>query len=463
MNESLEQNPSPEPDSPFAENPMTCLQSIFELLDQPDDAPLRQLIHDQQPCQLADILEALPPDARKRFWAHIPGDKTADTLAFLHDEVRYSLIEAMSEEKLVEAAVQMDADDLVDFIEDLPEPVRENLQENLSDAIKEHLETSFSFAEGTAGRLLSPDVITVRGEVTLAVVKRYLKFHQELPEYTDGLMVVDRQGHYLGKLMLNAVLTNNDDKLVTDVMSVRYAPILASTEEHEIAQIFTQSQFVSAPVVDDGNILLGRMTMDDVIDILQAEADHNLLGRAGLDEDEDLFAPIFSSAKRRSIWLGINLITAFLAAWVIGLYAQTLEKIVALAVLMPIVASMGGIAGSQTLTLAIRGLALGQISSGNRLWLSRKEVVIGVINGLIWAVVVAGIAWLWFDNPGISLVIAAAIVINLIAAAAAGIAVPILLHRFGIDPALSGSVVLTTVTDVVGFMSFLGLATFFLL
>ena len=246
-------------------------------------------------------------------------------------------------------------------------------------------------------------------------------------------------------------------------MNSGHEPILATTDEHEIAQFFEQYHFVSAPVVDEKNYLLGRITMDDVIYILRAESDHALMGREGLDEDVDLFAPVISSTKRRTVWLGLNLVTAFLASWVIGMYADTLEKIVALAVLMPIVASMGGIAGSQTLTLTIRGLALGQITTGNSIWLARKEIQVGIINGLLWALVVACITWLWFQDASISLVIAAAIIINLVVAAASGIAIPLTLQRLHIDPALSGAVILTTITDVIGFVSFLVLATYFLL
>jgi len=443
--------------------PELTLQQAFILLEQEQFDQLQTLLNALQPKQLALMLEAMPPEERKQLWELIPESLSADTLTFLHDEVRNGLIAEMPAEELVAAAEQMEANDLAYIIEDLPEPVRQTLEENLPDDILEHLENTLSFEEGTAGRLMSPDVISVRSDVSLGVVKRYLHLHEDLPDYTDGLMVTDRVGIYQGKLLLNKVLTGDDEALVKDAMSSQHASILATASEHDIALFFEQSHFVSAAVVDENNHLLGRITLDYVIAILKAEADHALLGRAGLDEEADLFAPVINSARRRTVWLAINLVTAFLAAWVIGLYAETLEKIVALAVLMPIVASMGGIAGSQTLTLTIRGLALDQIGSGNRAWLARKEVLIGIINGLLWALVVAGVAWLWFGDRGISLVIAAAIVINLVAAAAAGIAIPLLLQSLRIDPALSGAVILTTVTDVVGFMSFLGLATQFLI
>lgn len=439
------------------------LDQVFTLLEQKNYAQLTLFLNDVHPGQLADILEAMPPNERKQLWALIPESLGSETLIFLHDEVRHGLIIEMPAEELLAAAEQMQANDLADILEELPEPVRQTIEESLSSEILEHLETNLSFEENTAGRLMSSDAITVRSDVTLETVLRYLHKHEDLPDYTDGLMVVDREGVYQGKLLLNKVLTHDKDTLVKELINTKHQAISATMSNHDVALFFEQFNFVSAAVVDEQNTLLGRITMDDVIYILRTEADHALMNSAGLDEEADLFAPVLRSAKQRTVWLFINLITAFLAAWVIGLYAETVEKIVALAVLMPVVASMGGIAGSQTLTLTIRGLALNQITSGNTSWLARKEVFIGVINGLIWSAVVAGIAWLWFQDTGISLVIAAAIVINLVAAASAGIAIPLILQRMGIDPALSGAVILTTVTDVVGFMSFLGLATQYLL
>ncbi|MCF7970878.1 MAG: magnesium transporter [Methylococcaceae bacterium] len=439
------------------------LDQVFALLENQEFDQLELLLADVPPGQLADMLESMPPKERKQLWELIPESMDSETLTFLHDEVRNSVIVEMPTEELIAAVEQMEINDLADMIEELPEPIRQKIEENLSEEIRGYLETSLSFEEGTAGRLMSSDVITVRSDVTLETVLRYLHKHKDLPDYTDGLMVIDRDGIYQGKLLLNKVLTHDEDTLVREVMSVQHYAIPSAASEHDIALFFEQSNFVSAAVIDEDNHLLGRITMDYVIHILRAEADHALMSSAGLDEEADLFAPVLRSTRQRTVWLFINLITAFLAAWVIGMYADTVEKIVALAVLMPVVASMGGIAGSQTLTLTIRGLALNQITSGNSRWLARKEVLIGVINGLIWSVVVAGIAWLWFQDVGISLVIGAAIVINLIAAAGAGIAIPLILHRMGIDPALSGAVILTTVTDVVGFMSFLGLATQYLL
>jgi len=310
---------------------------------------------------------------------------------------------------------------------------------------------------------MSADVISVRKDVTLAVVLRYLRRLKPLPPHTDALMVIDDHGIYLGKLTIANVVTELPDTLVAEVMGEAIDWVRADASEHDVAVLFERRDLVSVAVVSEQGELLGRITVDEAVDIILAEADKALLASAGLNEDEDLFAPVLPSARRRAVWLGINLATVFLAAWVIGRFEEALDKIVALAVLLPVVASMGGIAGSQTLTLTIRGLALGQVSSANLRWLSNKELAVGLLNGIAWSLVVALVTYAWFQDMGIALIIAAAMVLNLVAAAFSGVLIPVILNRMGIDPALSGAVVLTTVTDVVGFLSFLGLATLFLL
>ncbi|MDJ0872010.1 MAG: magnesium transporter, partial [Gammaproteobacteria bacterium] len=329
--------------------------------------------------------------------------------------------------------------------------------------VRERVEEVLAYPEGTVGRIMHPEVAVIRPDVSLDVVLRYLRQRKSLRRQTDGLMVIDRDNNYLGKLSYTALLTSDPAMTVSEVMLPEADSVRADTPETDLAILFERRDLVSVAVLDDGDKLVGVVTADDVLDIVREQADQQILNMAGLEEEEDLFAPVLPSAKRRAVWLGINLITAFLAAWVIGLFEATIDKIVALAVLMPIVASMGGIAGSQTLTLAIRGLALGQISSANTRWLAFKEIGVGMLNGVFWAVVVGAIAFVWFGSVGIGLVISAAMVLNLLAAALSGVAIPLILDRLGIDPALSGAVVLTTVTDVVGFMSFLGLATLFLL
>ncbi|MGB5298179.1 MAG: magnesium transporter [Thiogranum sp.] len=292
---------------------------------------------------------------------------------------------------------------------------------------------------------------------------RYLRLRGEIPELTDNLMVVDRFDHYQGLLSLATLLTSDPDASVAEVMDRAVDGILASTTDDAVARLFEDRDLISAPVVDEAGKLLGRITIDDVVDVIREEADHSLMSMAGLDEENDIFAPAMLSARRRAVWLGINLATAFLASWVIGLYEATLEKVVALAVLMPIVASMGGIAGSQTLTIMIRGLALGQVGPTNARTLMIKEILVSIMNSIIWSMVVAIVATAWFQNTDIGLIIAAALMINLVCAALAGFSIPLALKHLGIDPALAGGVLLTTVTDVVGFMAFLGLGTWYLL
>jgi magnesium transporter len=304
--------------------------------------------------------------------------------------------------------------------------------------------------------------VTVRPDVTLEVVLRYLRMRGELPSGTDALFVVNRSDEYVGALYLASLLTQDPERTVSEFMDSGVRGIPARIEAGEVARMFESRDLVSAPVVDEEGHLLGRITVDDVVDVIRDEADHSILSMAGLDEEDDMFAPVLTSTRRRAVWLGVNLATAFLAAWVVGRFQATLEEVVALAVLMPIVASMGGVAGSQTLTLIIRGLALGRVQSSNARWLMVREVSVGVLNGLMWAAVVAGATVVWFDSWLLAGVIALALVLNLFCAAISGVAIPIALRRMGVDPALAGSVVLTTVTDVVGFMAFLGLGTIFL-
>ena len=310
---------------------------------------------------------------------------------------------------------------------------------------------------------MNTDTITVRPDVTLDVVLRYLRRHGEIPEMTDSLFVVDRDDRYLGTLTLPVLLTRSPVLTVREVMVTSVEPIAATLSANEVASLFEHRDLVSAPVVDDRNKLLGRITIDDVVDVIRETTEHNLMGLAGLDSEDDMFAPVIVSARHRGVWLGINLATAFLASWVIGLFENTIDKVVALAVLMPIVASMGGIAGSQTLTVVIRGIALGQIGRTNARTLLARELIVGMLNGLLWAAVVATITAVWFQNYQIGAIIGAAVIINLLMAALAGATIPMVLRALGADPALGGSVLLTTVTDVVGFMAFLGLATLFLL
>ncbi len=449
--------------SDVAEKQYDLIDVVHAQLEANDENAVRLQLAELHPNEIANLLESLPPDARKRLWALVELDEQGDVLAYLHDEARAGIIEEMPQDELVVAAESMEVADLADVMGELPEDVTEAILSTLEKDHRERLEAVLSFDEGVAGRLMNPDVLSVRKDVTLAVVLRYLRRRTTLPAHTDTLMVISEDGDYLGKLSLADVVTGRPDATVEEAMHAQADWVYGNTDERDVAALFERRDLISVAVVDSAYKLLGRITIDDIVDVIRAQTDEAFMKRAGLDKDEDLFAPVLPSAKRRAVWLGINLVTVFLAAWVIGRFEEALDKIVALAVLMPIVASMGGIAGSQTLTLTIRGLALGQIGSSNLRWLAYKEIAVGVLNGLSWAVVVAVVTVAWFQEWGIGAVIAAAMLVNLLAAAASGVVIPVVLHRLGIDPALSGAVILTTVTDVVGFLSFLGLASLFLL
>ena len=443
------------------EQQSALLRAVDHLLARDDPQSLPSFLSLVPVPELAQLLESLPPDARQRVFNGISTERRGEVLAQVSDKVRADLIDDMHPEELVAAAGSMEVSDLAEVFEDIPKSVGETILGNLQDDIREQLETTLTFDEDTAGRLMRVDAVHVRADVRLDVVLRFLR-RKQLPTQTDALMVIDREGHFVGTLPLAAIVTNDEDKTVRDVMYTQVATVLVSTPAKDVAQLFERRDLISLPVVDADTRLLGRITIDEMLDLLRETADRALLKRAGLHPDEDLFAPVLPSARRRALWLGINLLTAFLAAGVIGLFEDALKHIVALAVLMPIVASMGGIAGSQTLTLTIRGLALNQIARANLKWLTNKELAIGALNGVTWSVVVGVAAYFWFNDIGVGIIIGIAIILNLLAAAISGIIIPLTLNRMGIDPALSGAVILTTVTDVVGFFSFLGLATLFL-
>ncbi len=426
---------------------------------------LRLLLRALTPAEIADLLEALTPADRLSIWRLLPSEIAGEGLVELKDEVRASLIRAIEEtdlEDLVQAAGTLDPDDLAYIIEELPDKVREQVVQTLSQTDLKRLEQVLSYPEDTAGSLMHTDTITVRPDVTLDVVFRYLRRHGELPDLTDSLYVVNGNDRLIGTLPLSILLTSDPKKTVRELMLAEVEAIPADLPSSEVAMLFEHHDWVSAPVVDQQGHLLGRITVDDVVDVIRDEAEHTFMSRAGLSEETDMFAPALESARRRAVWLGINLVTAFLAASVIGLFEDTIQKEVALAVLMPIVAGMGGNAGIQTQTLVIRGLALKQIGKSNLRILFVKELAVALLNGLLWAIMVGSIAFLWFGKPKVALTISAAMIINLLCAALAGAMIPLLLRKLGVDPAIASGIFLTTVTDVVGFMAFLGLATWWL-
>ena len=439
------------------------LQALSDALESGTFHHAQGMLNALHPAEIAHLLESLPSHERLVIWPLVSKDLEAEVLINVGEEIRIGLIKDMSPQQLVAVAEGLEVDDSADFVQSLPDTVIDQVLHSLDSQHRKLLESVLSFPEDSAGGMMNTDTITIRPEVTLDVVLRYLRLLGHIPKPTDHLIVVDRENHYLGILPLSQLLINEPNNTVQDIMDDKVAAIPSDMEDNDVAILFEDLDLISAPVVDGNNMLLGRITVDDVVDVIRDEADHSVLSMAGLNDEEDLFAPVLKSSRRRTIWLGINLLTAFLASWVVSNFETTLEKVVTVAILMNVVASMGGIAGSQTITLVIRSMALGQFSRSNRLWVFNKEVMVALFNGAIWAVVVALIASLWFNDYSVGLVIAAALMINLIFAAASGVAIPVILKKFHIDPAIAGSVILTTITDIVGLLSFLGLATIFLI
>lgn len=438
------------------------LQAVREALGEGRLKRVGKLLHRTHPAKVAGLLEALPPDERRSVWSMVETERAGRVLTFLHEEICAALAQELDPDDLAASVQFLELDDLVDLIQVLPGEIGARLLAATGGRRRQQLEALLSYPEDSAGGLMNADPIEVRSDVRVGTVMRYLRLLDELPPQTDMLMVVGREGFYEGGLRLSALVTADTHERVSDLMQSDVAGIPVDMPAAEVAQLFEDLDLLSAPVVDADLRLVGRITVDDVVDRIREEADRSVMQMAGLNQEADTFGPILAGSRSRAVWLGINLITALLAAAVISRFEATLQQLVALAVLMPIVASMGGIAGSQTLTLVIRGLALGQIQKGNMRLLFTREMGISVINGLLWAVVIGLLVFTWFDSAMLGAIIGAAILVNLLCAAAAGLGIPLLLHRLGIDPALAGGVILTTVTDVMGFFAFLGLATIWL-
>jgi magnesium transporter len=419
------------------------------------------IVGDLSPGDVAYLITSYPPRIRQVIWSLLEPEQEADVLNELPEDLRNQILVEMEPKALALIVGQLDDDDVADILHDLPNSITEQVLGIMDEADRTRLATVLAFPDDVAGGLMSTDTISIRADLTLDVVMRYLRRHAEIPQNTDSIMVVNREDHFVGLLPIRILLVADPAQSVREMMLTNRDAIPAQLPAAEVARLFERNDWISAPVVDEQNRLLGRITIDDVVDVIREEADHSLTSLGGIGEDEDTFATVRQTAPRRAVWLGINLITAFIASSVINLFQDTIEKVVALAVLMPIVASMGGVAGTQTLTVLIRGLAMGQLNSRNQRWLVAREALVGLANGILWALVVAAAASVWFEDWTLGLVIAAAMMINLMTAGLAGALVPLTLKRMGIDPALAGGVVLTTVTDVVGFLSFLGLAAIF--
>ena len=419
---------------------------------------IQRMLNSLHPAEIAHLIESSPPNQRKIVWEFVDHDNEGEVLLELGDEVRATLIENMNEGELTAAVQQLETDDMADFLQSLPNTVIHRTMASMDLQDRERVEAVLGYNEDTAGGLMDTTMITVRPDVTVDVVLRYMRRQKELPSHLDSIYVVDNGNNYRGALPLISLLTHQPEETVQDIMDDTAFSVPASMPSKEVAMIFEDRNLVSCPVTDDHNQLLGRITIDDVVDVIRDEAEHSVMSMAGLNEEDDLFAPVINSAKNRAVWLGTNLLTAFMAAWVIGQFESTINSAIALAALMGVIPSMGGIAGSQTLTIMIRGIALGQVTATNTRSLFIKELLIGLLNGLIWAIVVFAISAVLFKEPSIGMVVAIAMLLNLIVAPIVGVLLPIFLRKLKIDPALAGSVLLTTITDIVGYAAVLGLA-----
>lgn len=439
------------------------LDRLSDALDSGVHSQVKKLLNSLNGAEIGDLLESLPQPKRQIVWDLVKVDLDADVLLEVNDEVRAGLIRDTSPDDLIQAVGDLDLDDLADILNDLPDDVITEVLRAMDRQDRDRLVQVMSYPEDSAGGLMNPDVVTVRPDVSLDVVLRYVRLRHDLPKVFDQLFVVDRQGKYLGQLQLAAVLTKEPASLVSDLFDSTTQALPVDMSAREVAIEFEHDDLISAPVIDQDGYLLGRITIDDVVDVIREEGEHMVLTAAGLDEEEDMFAPVLHSARRRWVWLGVNLITTLLAAVVLYAFQPTLDKLVALAVLFPVVMSMGGIAGTQTLTVMIRGMATGQVGPRNSMAILRKELAVGVLNGILFSIVIATIAFFWYGSMGLGLVMAFAIITNLVAGALAGALIPVILKKMSIDPALAGGVVLTTVTDVIGILAFVGLASYMLI
>jgi magnesium transporter len=438
------------------------LRSLSEALDNGSLKQVSRILNGGlSPSDIAHLLESSPPRQRALLWNLVEKDLEGEVLQYLNDDIRSYFLSQLNAQELADIIEDFESDDLADLLQQLPDTVIQEVLDTMDEQDRLRVEEVLSYPEDTAGGLMNTDTITVRPDISVDVVLRYLRRHRNLPPMTDSLIVVSRRDDFIGVLPITRILVSNPAATVREVMDTDVEPIPVTMADTQVATLFERYDLISSPVVNEEGRLLGRITIDDVVDVIREDADHSLMSMAGLDEEEDTFAPVLKTARRRAVWLGINVITAFTSASVIGMFEDTIKQVVALAVLMPIVASMGGIAGSQTLTLVIRGMAVGQVDNANIKWLLNREFLATTLNGFLFAAVVSGAAMVWFRDPTIGMVIAMALVINLIVASVVATLLPLTLKRLKIDPALASGVILLTTTDVVGFLSFLGLATYF--
>ena len=439
-------------------------EKIFEILSKKSEdkfIQIQRILSKMDSHEIAHCLESTPSEQRKVIWSIIDKSNEADVLSELGEEIQQDLFDEISNEELLDLVQNLELDEMVDILQNLPQQRISFLLSKMTKIDRERVEMVLEYPEDSAGGLLNNDIISVQKDSTLNLVLEYLRSVGDIPENTDKLFVVSKNNNFIGELKISKIISSNPELKVSDVMNDKPHSFMVNESDKEVSKFFEQNDLISAAVVNDKNELIGRITIDDVVDVIIEDADQNFLSMAGIAEDT--FSPPARAARRRIVWLGLNLITAFVAALAINIFQDAIDKIVYLAVLMPIVASMGGVAATQTLTIVLRGLTLEQISNSNLGWLFKRELAVAILNGIILSLIISLVTYVWFNELILSTLIAAAMIINLLSSVVAGVFVPIILRRLNQDPAIAGSVIVTTVTDVVGFVSFLGLATIFLL
>ena len=435
------------------------LQEVSNALDSGMFVHVRRLLQDMEPEDIAHLLEASPRKSRNVLWQLTDPEDYGEILDELSEGVKDGIVSQMAPESIVEATEGMETDDVAYVLRSLPHDVSREVLSQMDTVDRFRVETALSYPEDTAGGMMNTDFITIRADVEIDVVLRYLRMKGDLPESTDALYVLDEESRLIGHLSLTTLLTTKQDSLVSDVMDDADEAIPVNTDDGEVANLFERRNWVSAPVVDENHLLLGRITIDDVVDVIREDAEHSMMSMAGMDDEEDTFAPVVKSARRRSVWLGMNVLAALAAASVSNMFEATLAQMASIAVLMTIVPSMGGVAGNQTVALVIRGLAVGHIGDSNQKELLLKEAGIGLLNGILWASIIGGIVMVWKGDIMLGAIISAAMLVNLTIAGIAGVTIPLILKKMNIDPALAGGMALTTITDIIGLFAFLGLAT----
>ncbi|MFT7006475.1 MAG: magnesium transporter [Colwellia sp.] len=444
------------------ENIHQTLHQVNQALDSGMFVYVRKLLQGMSAYDLALILESSTARSRPILWQLIDVEYHGEVLEELNEEVRKGILQSMRPEKLAAVAEGMDIDDIAEVLRTLPDAVYRKVLNSMDSQDRSRVEAALSYDEDTAGGIMNTDTITLRPEVSVDMVIRYLRLKGQLPEATDSFYVVDKNNFFIGAVSLAAIITAQPNIIISTLINAEIEAVQADMDEQEVAQLFERHDWFSAPIIDHSGHLLGRITIDDVIDIIRENAEHSMMSMAGLDDEADTFAPVIKSTKQRSLWLGVNLITALLAVAVTSMFEDIFQQLAILAVLNSLVPSMGGVAGNQTLTLVIRGMALGHVGDSNARALLNKEIAIGFLNGVIWALLIATFVSIWKQDLMLGGVIAIAMLMNMTAAGLAGVSIPLMLKRLNIDPALAGSVIITTVTDVVGIFAFLGTATLLL-